>query len=583
MTKRLVIFLLAVVLGSWGQSGQKGFTCPTNKACQTWPLNGLTPTPAVQRGWLRLLFDTKKGEVAFFGGDNRGSVTFSTSWWTYKYSPTTVSAGSPWSQETTCGEIAKTESYNASDILAQPVSSLTQTTLFLSTKRSTQVNQPINFPVGQMPTMWLDDEEFQYCDFNAVTGQLTVGVWNAANKTCTVDSGQRGIRGTTAAIHGTSAIGFQGCPAPQTLGNKPANDHMPSRHPWRNMAYDSKRGYWWQMSGKPEVYEFTDTWFYDPATGKYVEIPNSNASGRTDGSLEYDSVNDVLVHYGGSHSGSDTGTTEIMCLDTTQTAAVLNALGCSSTRGTYASNNQTYTWNVLGATLKCSGTRWDGSDCNTTTQVMGKGPGLRRTHSLTFDQKNGVFVLFGGTNDYRGTFTSPTCKGPDNTNPPYKWSMVNCPAEPNDVWVYNTQTQTWTLLVNVGDVPGPARRPAIAYNSNGGYFALWEGPVNQTPVAGKYEQGFYTMTVDLVNSQAHWTLTGFGSNGDPQMSAPYSQNSAAPASCHMSGAPAFDQCDHALENLVYDPVNRVFIYLDADIAVGSAVVQTWQIPEIALN
>jgi len=555
------VLLLSLASGAMAQ-GTGGMTCPSTGWCQTWPVTGLPGFPPQSAGWNRLLFDTVMGRaVAWQEEPDTGVVTFSTAWYSYPYQPVVPSTGTPWREEATCGDRGSIAVYNHHGLTG---ASLTQSDLTFqldtsACSTSCACGDPCNmncqaclwpeqslFNPGEIPAMWIDDEEMQYSSVNETTsdphfGQVTLSA--------------RGIRGTSPAAHSISTDVFQGCPNPMgLLGDALTSitDHANSRHPWRNMAFDSKRERWWQATGKPENGTFRDTWFYCPNVNSfcptapaYTRVVASNAPPRTDSAVEYDSDHDVLLLYGGTNGGVETDTTYIFCIGFANPS-----YGCTTA-------NQ---WFLVSTS--CSGTRWDGSACNSDDNP---GPGGRNTLSLTYDSFDHAFILFGGTNS-----SNDGCPG---TNAP-PWNGTNCPSEPNDTWVYDVPSRTWTQLSNSGNIPAPTRRPAIAYDSFRHQLTMWQGPTtccSVPPPSGQYESGTYSLTINLSMKTANWTITNIGANGATQPPPPYSQ----------AGSGAF-QHNHAEENLVYDPADDVYIFVDL-FPPSTDQLATWQLPGISLG
>jgi hypothetical protein len=561
LASMLAMLLLLSAGGAMAQ-GTGGQTCPPTGWCQTWPVTGLPGFPPQSAGWNRLLFDTTMGRaVAWQEEPDTGVVTFSTAWYSYGYLPVVPSSGSPWREEATCGDRGPIAVYNHHGLTG---AALTQSglTFQLDTSAcstSCACGQPCNkdcqaclwpepsiFNSGEIPAMWIDDEEMQYSSVNETPSDPKFGQ---------VTLSTRGIRGTSSAAHAISVDVFQGCPNPMgLLGNALASitDHANSRHPWRNMAFDGKRDRWWQATGKPENGTLHDTWFYCPNVNafcptapSYTRVAGANAPPRTDSALEYDSDHDVLLLYGGTVGGAETDTTYIYCIDFANPS-----YGCSAA-------NQ---WFLVATS--CSGTRWDGTACNSDSKP---GPGGRNTLSLTYDSFDHRFVLFGGTND-----NNDGCPG--TSAPP--WNGTNCPSEPNDTWVYDVPSRTWTQLTNAGDIPAPTRRPAIAYDSFRHQLTMWQGPTpccSSPPPAGHYEQGTYALTINLAKATANWTITNVGSGGATQPPPPFSQ---------LGGGP--HQANHAEENLAYDPANDVYIFVDL-FPPATDQLATWQLPGVSLG
>lgn len=631
----LAVLLVALSIPSsgYGQSLPNPGPCAqpqTTGWCLVWPVNGVSfIKTGLFRGWTWMMWDSNNSLLWIHGGsvcNSSGTLagigstdTFSDVIWGTAYQ-SQVPSSTPWMQESASGDSGSGCNPNNLPTHSDPVSSSMGADL-LSTDTTINVNSrcssiwpATNFINGEVPNVWVDDENIQYSAVNCTgaTGTLTIAA--------------RGIRGTTVpATHthtGNPQI-FGGSPKPfgGAFSNggypngviKAITTHIPFQHPWRQMCIDTTSAggghtrIWWTM-GANELGRYghtAGTWFYDINAGTFTEVPSTltpfigtnDDNGRSDGAMACDTNDQVLVLYGGSLSGGSTDETFVMCLNPNDTSTQLDNKGCSSTLGTFSPTHpRLYVWNKLTASspkpLTCSGNQWvQNNPC--ASGSTNPGPGIRHTHGVVFDVADDKILMFGGqTDDHGGSYCSTTfpgssgscCNGPTNPNgpAPYTWAYSTCPDEPNDLWMYDVLSRKWTQLIyTVGSqTPAPGARPAIAWDSHLNLLVYNLGPgAGKNPNSvGVYEQGLYTATINAGAGQATWTLTnvGTGTSPSPDFSAPpYSQNAgpdSTGATCHntivnANGQPLFDRCDHAVESLIFDSTDNVggffpLIYID---------------------
>lgn len=407
----LVLVLPALLVGQ--EQKPKPQTCGDDW-CNTFPVAGVRLLPPFgSSAWNKLVYVPDDGRFYIYTSD--GIVTFSNSWWSYAvlgHTPTT----NPWVEESTSGTVQTTVTDNSKGFLKSPTTPTDSTITVGRGEGRTFHPDP-----KRGGTLIIDDEEVSYAGIN-LSNDTFVNV-------------VRGVRGTTAASHSAGTMVNAGAPVPQSRlqnGLVPVNDHVPDRHPFLTSAYDSRRHQLFQAGGIIEGNKKTDTWYFcfianefcsagDVRVWKRLLTPTA-VPARADSAMDYDSEDDVMILYGGQSVGNPTADTWLLCFSADPQGSG-KSVGCPKGRP-YPD------WVRLDST--------NGS------------PGPRLAHSLVYDPKDHLVVLFGGMN---GTAT-----------------------DPSETWIYIPATRTWTNAKPAGQNPASFRRPAMTYDSRRNRVVLYEGP-----------------------------------------------------------------------------------------------------------
>jgi len=182
------------------------------------------------------------------------------------------------------------------------------------------------------------------------------------------------------------------------------------------MAYDAARGqtvlFGGATSSQPGSTWENNTWTWDGRN--WTQVATEGPSGRIS-SLVYDGKNKQVVLFGGAGAGSS-----------------------PQTRPYY---NDTWVWN---------GKQW--------RQVSNTGPAGRYAHSLAFDRRAGVVVLYSG----------------------FKWR-----EQLQDMWQWDGQR--WTEIKLTGPTPGPRSAAAMVYDESRGRIVLHGGQVERQILGDTWE------------------------------------------------------------------------------------------------
>jgi len=324
--------------------------------------------------------------------------------------PNVASNINAWTKYSSCGSVHGSAPGEVQPEVAFVGTAISSTDTIL-TSRS-------DFPLTQFQPsgfLWLDNEEMSYSSWSGLTFNISA----------------RGIRGTTAASH-PACVGATGsgtcpaqasriapaCPAPQNGVGTTINDHPTDRHPSPVTAY--RMGQLWHAGGYFEAGLPADTWSWDPANN-WVFIPSTNAPANHDDAMAYFADKDVLIKYGGDHTGSQT-TIYCFALDAT--------LGCTS----------------INKWLKLTTANLDNS--------AGHVAPSRYKHIMIYDSINKQILSVGGANS-----GAPT---PDAQ----LWSLS-----------YNAGISKWQWTQKA-NMPYAQQRSPVAFDSHLGKVVLFTAAVN---------------------------------------------------------------------------------------------------------
>jgi len=173
------------------------------------------------------------------------------------------------------------------------------------------------------------------------------------------------------------------------------------------MAYDSSIGASVLFSGCDEHGNVSETWSYDAGQNRWTNlIPQSWPSPRSNQAMAYDSGCGKVVLFGGQF-----------------------AWGCANDTWSYESESNTWT----------------------PAHPSAQAPSPREGHALACDIRNGVLVLFGGS-DRQGAL--------------------------NDTWTYAPATNTWVNM-DPPSAPSPRTEHAMVYDDSNGELLLFGGVKRQ--------------------------------------------------------------------------------------------------------
>lgn len=382
--------------------------------CKTFPVADIKALPPFgASAWNKLVFVPDDGRFYIYTSD--GIYTFSNSWWSYGVLGH-LATTNPWIEESTSGTVQTTVTDNSKGFLKSPISATDRTVTLRSGEGRTFHPDPKNGGI-----LIIDDEEISYTAVNLSTDTFTNVV--------------RGVRGTTPTAHLAGSMVNAGAPLPQSrrnLDRVAVTDHIPDRHPFLTSAYDSRRHQLFQATGILEGNKKTDTWHFCFTANEFCStsdvrvwkrlLTKTQVPGRADSAMDYDSDDDVIILYGGQTVGNPIADTWLLCFGPDPQVSG-NSVGCPK-------------GHIYPDWVKVDPTR--GS------------PGPRLAHTLVYDPKDHVAVLFGGMN---GTAT-----------------------DPSDTWLYSPASQTWMNAKPTGRNPASFRRPAMTYDSKRNRIVLYEGP-----------------------------------------------------------------------------------------------------------
>ncbi len=198
----------------------------------------------------------------------------------------------------------------------------------------------------------------------------------------------------------------------------------PSARYGHSMVYDSINDKVILFGGLDGMIYSNETWAYDLNTNTWTNMtPSTKPSARVFSSMVYDSINDKIILFGGSESGTPNDETWVYDLDTntwTNMAPSPKPSPRSSHSMAYDSNNNKVI--LFGGIYESdvNDETWAYNlDTNTWTNMTpSTHPKARQKHSMVYDSINDKVILFGGD------------------------------AGANDeTWAYDLDTNTWTNMV----------------------------------------------------------------------------------------------------------------------------------------
>ncbi len=227
---------------------------------------------------------------------------------------------------------------------------------------------------------------------------------------------------------------------------------VPSKRYGHSMAYDPNTHRVILFGGLDDQAARSDTWAYDPIANRWNELnpPGATPSPRGAAVMVYDPITRRMVLFGGVYWRS-TSSEEVRLNDTWAYDPVAN------------------TWTEL--------------------KPSGEVPSARAAYAMTYDNSKGLLILFGGNdpNDlgetwgYDPAVNKWTELKPSGTLPPARMSSsmaydsgrgraIMYGGWPgtggvllDDTWEYDSNTNSWTEIKPVGEIPGARRSPSLVY------------------------------------------------------------------------------------------------------------------------
>ena len=202
------------------------------------------------------------------------------------------------------------------------------------------------------------------------------------------------------------------------------------RHPYRQLAYDTRRNRIWLHSGVCQGHTPTlpfpqigdpDTLYYDSITHTWTAVstsPSSATGTRIDSAMVYDSNRDKIIMFGGLKNQSY--------------------------------NNETWEFNPANNSWSQLTTTCVGAHC-----FDSRNPQLIAENAMVYDAVNDKVIVFGGI----GPFV--------------------CATGCNWTWEYNPATRTWTEQTP-SQAPSPSKHPAMAYDSRRGIVWVYDESTHLT-------------------------------------------------------------------------------------------------------
>ncbi|HWP59894.1 MAG TPA: kelch repeat-containing protein [Candidatus Acidoferrales bacterium] len=210
----------------------------------------------------------------------------------------------------------------------------------------------------------------------------------------------------------------------------------------RGMAFDSRRGVIWIYGGAtPMSNQNLGLWFYDAAASRWTFV-NHGPQRLEANSMAYDSINDALVTLGRG------GPARTWVFKIGEKRWLERRAGPQGDHGYRTMTFDPEVGRIVYFTgnLGRAGETWTYDvKADAWSRMRGEGPPARKYAGMTYDTKNKVHILFGGS-------------GPGAWNSP--------PADLyNDTWVYDAKADAWTEMKPV-NAPGPSKEHMMfAYDS----------------------------------------------------------------------------------------------------------------------
>jgi len=237
-----------------------------------------------------------------------------------------------------------------------------------------------------------------------------------------------------------------------------------------------------------------DTWAFDGSTNTWDEITtNGKPTGRAYCSMAYDSDERRIVLFGGKSSSSWFSDTWIF---NPATSSWSNA----NTEGPTARESHAMTYDPsVGKIIMFGGhdknynyfgDTWGFDiDTNQWTLLASSGPSNRDLHTLTYDEKLGMVILFGGAKKVDGSG-----------------------VELNDTWAFDSSTNTWFQIQYTSSSPGPRVGAKITYESQDNRTILFGGALNSVYLQDTWalktatfcREGTYTSPIITIPDSGSW-------------------------------------------------------------------------------
>jgi N-acetylneuraminic acid mutarotase len=241
----------------------------------------------------------------------------------------------------------------------------------------------------------------------------------------------------------------------------------PSPRAGASICFNSHRGLILLFGGEDSRRKFNDTWIYNLSSENWTKMrPTVSPISKTGCTIASKPSDDEVILFGGIGSGMENGTWP------------------------YFVNNETWAYNFnLDIWI------------NRTKTVT---PPPRYGAGMVYNEANGSFILFGGTDDNR--FYGDTWKFNSTS---LVWSLVSTGLSPrgrvfpamtyiasksaiflfgggtyydpyyNDTWIFFVYNETWMELSPINS-PAPSMGPGLFYNSVNGFVMLFGGFANDT-------------------------------------------------------------------------------------------------------
>jgi N-acetylneuraminic acid mutarotase len=262
------------------------------------------------------------------------------------------------------------------------------------------------------------------CKFHASGMQVT---WVSPSARCSSDM--------VYDSHNERVILFGGLDAGNIYGDTWVYDHStnlwselnPTTHPNArhsiSLVYDSQNSIILLFGGHDGSSWLDETWVFDCQTDEWSQVfPESSPPARGSAGMVYDSVNDVVILFGGYESFDDTW---IFDYSTTTWTEVSTTTNPSNRYGHCMTYDEDRDKTVLFSGNSIDGMRSDVWEFDYPCEIWERiddttDPLGRKWGDMVYDSENQVQILFSGD--------------------------CNDPEFVNDLWIYNAATQEWSEL-----------------------------------------------------------------------------------------------------------------------------------------